>query len=188
MGEATTSGTDTEMLSHVSMRVRIVYECVPGERVSDRPAAGDWALAALLPDDADLQASAVADTDGPRLVHAGLDLTLDRDEAEGYYLNLTSPDPSLFALMRSAPGALPDTVSITASYSEAARWMDAGMHVLRGPLPEPLLAWIAEFAQHHYVTVGPKKRAGVRPSFLSRDQFGEQARRAAAGTSDRDRR
>jgi hypothetical protein len=115
-------------------------------------------------------------------------LTLDRDEAEGYYLNLTSPQPSLFALIRlpdvasataaHAPTGVPEAAAITASYNEAARWMDGGMVVIRTPLPEPLLAWIAEFAQHHFQVEGKKKGGKFRPSFLSRRQFGEVARAA----------
>jgi hypothetical protein len=115
-------------------------------------------------------------------------LTLDRDEAEGYYLNLTSPQPSLFALLRlpdvasataaQAPSGVPEAEAITASYSEAARWMDGGMVVVRTALPEPMLAWIAEFAQYHFQAEGKKKRGKFRPSFLSRQEFGEVARSA----------
>ena len=103
-------------------------------------------------------------------------MTLDRDEAEGYYLNLTSPQPSLFALIRlpdvasataaQAPAGVPEAEAITASYSEAARWMDGGMVVVRTALPEPMLAWIAEFAQYHFQAEGKKKRGKFRPSFL----------------------
>jgi hypothetical protein len=71
---------------------------------------------------------------------------------------------------------VPQAVSVTASYSEAARWMDGGMVVVRTALPEPLLAWIAEFAQHHFQVEGRKKGGKFRPSFLSRKEFGEVAR------------
>ena len=36
--------------------------------------------------------------------------------------------------------------------------MDGGMVVIRTPLPEPMLAWIAEFAQYHFQAEGKKKR------------------------------
>ncbi|HZH06785.1 MAG TPA: DUF3305 domain-containing protein [Lautropia sp.] len=125
-----------------------------------------------------------------QLTHAFIEarLTLDRDEAEGYYLNLTSPQPSLFVLLREqqvgsatdarSPSGFPAAEAVTASYSEAARWMDGGMVVVRTALPEPMLAWIAEFAQYHFKVEGKKKRGGFRPSFLTREEFGKVARSA----------
>lgn len=165
------------------------------------PAAGtanfDWHLVGLLPEDSDLDGIPSGDAEGTaKRVSAGqlsravvpARMTLDRDEAEGYYLNLTSPQPSLFVLLRqqevaSASAArghwgIPEAEAVTASYSEAARWMDGGMVVVRTALPEPMLAWIAEFAQYHFKVEGKKKRGGFRPSFLSREEFGKVARTA----------
>ena len=179
------------MLGHVELRLRLVYESV-GERPADSDIPG-WLFIGLLPED-------VTDPDSPglplpehpedlrrRVVTEPIGLTLDRDEAEGYYLNLTSSQPSLFALLRlddvsaatasRAPAEAPQAVAVTVSYNESARWMDGGMVVVRTPLPEPLLAWIAEFAQHHFkVEERKKKRANIRPSFLSRKEFGDVAR------------
>jgi hypothetical protein len=127
-------------------------------------------------------------TGHPRRLYVSVQLTLDRDEAEGYYLNLTSPQPSLFVLLgqqdvasatagRGHSGS-PQAEAVTASYSEAARWMDGGMVVVRTALPEPMLAWIAEFAQYHFQVEGKRKRGGFRPSFLTRQEFGSVARDA----------
>jgi hypothetical protein len=181
----------TSMLGQVELRLRLVYESVgPGPSDSDIPG---WRFIGLLPED-------VTDPDAPglpvpehqddldrRFVTEPIGLTLNRDEAEGYYLNLTSSQPSLFALLRlddvaaatasHAPADVPQAVSVTVSYNESARWMDGGMFVVRTPLPEPMLAWIAEFAQHHFkVEERKKKRAKIRPSFLSRAEFGEVAK------------
>jgi len=170
--------------------------------ISPLPAYGTdvpgWDLVGLLPEDVSLGDAGVdfGDPAGPAGASAGrqrfatdpMELTLDRDEAEGYYLNLTSPQPSLFALIRlpdvasataaHAPAGIPEAEAITASYNEAARWMDGGMVVIRTALPEPLLAWIAEFAQHHFQVQGRKKGGKFRPSFLSRQQFADVSRAA----------
>jgi len=190
----------SSMLGHVELRLRLVYEAA-GTAPSDSDIPG-WRFIGLLPEDviepdlpdldapglpaADAAAPDLGPAPGRRFVTEPIGLTLDRDEAEGYYLNLTSPQPSLFALLRlsdvacatasHAPAEVPQAVSVTASYSEAARWMDGGMVVVRTPLPEPLLAWIAEFAQHHFQVEGRKKGGRFRPSFLSRKEFGEVAR------------
>jgi hypothetical protein len=183
--------SSTSMLGHVELRLRLVYESV-GDRPSDSDIPG-WRFIGLLPEDmTDPDAPGLPQPDHPedlrrRFVTEPIGLTLSRDEAEGYYLNLTSSQPSLFALLRlddvaaatasRAPVDVPQAVAVTVSYNEGARWMDGGMVVVRTPLPEPLLAWIAEFAQHHFkVEERKKKRAKIRPSFLSRKEFGEVAR------------
>jgi hypothetical protein len=205
----------SSMLGHVELRVRLVYESTGAIDSSDSRSATDarrsrsgtdipgWELVGLLPEDlSEVPATAQAQLGetpphGRRCVSDPIALTLDRDEAEGYYLNLTSPQPSLFALMRlpdvasataaHAPEGVPQAVAVTASYGEGARWMDGGMVVLRTPLPEPMLAWIAEFAQHHFQVEGKKKRGKFRPSFLSRQEFGQVAKAALdeAGQADR---
>jgi hypothetical protein len=172
-----------EMHNQVSLGVRLVYE--PSRETGQSDVAG-WRLVRMLPDVAlepeDVAAGRVL---GPPVV-----LTLSRDEAHGYYLNLTSPDPSLFVLprlpdvnaatsMRRLPQP-PESVGITVSYAEGARWMDGGMVVVRTALPEALLGWIAAFTQHHFPLEGPKKRGRFRPSFLSREEFGQEAARAMA--------
>jgi hypothetical protein len=193
----------TSMLGHVELRLRLVYESV-GDRPPDSDIPG-WRFIGLLPEDVtDPDAPGLPQAEQPedlrrRFVTEPMGLTLSRDEAEGYYLNLTSSQPSLFALLRlddvaaatasRAPDGVPQAVAITASYNEGARWMDGGMVVVRTPLPEPLLAWIAEFAQHHFkVEERKKKRAKIRPSFLSRKEFGEVARaerdQASPGAAD----
>ena len=179
------SDSPETMLGHVALRLRLVYES--SEPVSGKFARSDvpgWELVGILPEDAPDGILA----ESGRHVTAPMVLTLDRDEAEGYYLNLTSPQPSLFALLRvsdvasatasQASAAAPEAVAITASYSEAARWMDGGMVVVRASLPDPLPAWIAEFAQYHFQVEGRKKRGKYRPSFLSRQEFGEEAKAA----------
>ncbi|MBX9810049.1 MAG: DUF3305 domain-containing protein [Burkholderiales bacterium] len=85
-------------------------------------------------------------------------IRLQRDEAEGYYLNITSPQPKVFILWR-----MHDDVArpmfVTVSYNEGTRWADSGENVDGVPLPAELLPWIGEFvAQHYRPEPGKQKR------------------------------
>ena len=63
-----------------------------------------------------------------QMLYPGLRLRLQRDEAEGYYLNLTSPEPKVFVLWRMVDEiARPEM--LTVSYGEGARWADSGEQV-----------------------------------------------------------
>lgn len=79
----------------------------------------------------------------------GLELTLRRDEAEGYYLNITSRQPKVFILWRK-DDEIARPRFITVSFSEGARWMDSGEHVDGVSLPVELLPWIGEFVEKNY--------------------------------------
>ena len=77
--------------------------------------------------------------DGQRLstLHPGFRIELFRDEGEGYYLNLSSGAPAWFVVWRAddedPSRAWPETVSV--SYNEAGRWLDAQEHVEQLPMP-----------------------------------------------------
>ena len=105
-----------------------------------------------------------------RTLHPGFTLELFRDEAEGYHLNLTSGAPVWFVVWRiddeDPSRAWPETVSV--SYTEAGRWLDAQERVDNVPLPADLVAWLQAYTDEHY-RPEPKKRR--RPqSFLPAEQ------------------
>jgi hypothetical protein len=107
-----------------------------------------------------------------------LELWLHRDEGEGYYLNLESPEPSFFVKWRlkdSAGEAIgePEAIALSLSYNEGGRWLDGGESVDRMPMPDEMLPWLAEFTQLHYEPEGKKKKRGPKPSFMSRTEFSE---------------
>lgn len=83
-------------------------------------------------------------------------LKLERAEAEGYYLNITSPQPKLFVLWRM-DDEIARPVFLTVSYNEGTRWADSGENVDGVALPVELLPWMAEFAAEHYKPE-PKKK------------------------------
>lgn len=76
-------------------------------------------------------------------------IRLQRHEAEGYYLNITSPQPKVFVLWRMGESG-PRPALLTVSYNEGTRWADSGESVDGVPLPSEWLPWIAEFVAQHY--------------------------------------
>jgi hypothetical protein len=105
-----------------------------------------------------------------RSLHPGFVLELFKDEAEGYFLNLTSGSPVWFVMWRldedDPSAARPEAVSL--SYNEAGRWLDAQERVDNVPLPPDLVEWLQAYTDAHY-RPEPKKRK--RPaSFLPPDE------------------
>jgi len=101
-----------------------------------------------------------------RSLHPGFRLELFRDEAEGYFLNLTSGAPVWFVMWRiddaDPSRAWPETVSL--SYTEAGRWLDAQERVDNVPLPAELRDWLQAYTDAHY---RPEPKQRRRPqSFL----------------------
>ena len=96
-------------------------------------------------------------------LHPGFRLRLHRDEAEGYYLNVSSQRPSVFVMWRMEDErALPQ--SVTLSYNEAGRQMDGGEQVDTVPMPAELFAWVGAWVEENYRPEAKKRR---RPrSFL----------------------
>ena len=97
-------------------------------------------------------------------LYPGFDIVLHRDEAEGYFHNVSTEKPSVFVLWRMEAGrAVPRYVTV--SYDEASRWMDAGAQVDSVAMPAAICTWLRDYVARNY-RPGPKKR--VRPrSFLA---------------------
>jgi len=90
-------------------------------------------------------------------LYPGHSLALTRDEAEGYYLNITSPEPKVFVLWRMIDDVA-QPQRITVSYGEGARWADSGEQVDGVAIPRELLPWVAAFVEKHYEPEAPKKK------------------------------
>lgn len=93
----------------------------------------------------------------------GLPVTLHRDEAEGYHLNLSSGGPVWFVMWRvddaDPSRAWPEMVTL--SYHEAARLLDAQERVDNLPLPPAVTAWLQAYADEHY---RPEAKQRKRPA------------------------
>ena len=105
-----------------------------------------------------------------RTLHPGFRLELFGDQGEGYHLNLSSGTPVWFVVWRiddeDPSRAWPETVSL--SYGEAGRWLDAQERVDNVPLQPELAVWLQAYTDLNY-RPEPKKRR--RPqSFVAPDQ------------------
>jgi hypothetical protein len=120
--------------------------------------------------------------DGARYwLFTGLSVTLFRDDAEGYFLNLNSPQPCFWVFWRAdeehlldgEPMAVPQIATL--SYHDAGRWLDAQEKVDQVPAPPEVVDWLQAFvAEHHQIE--PKRRK--RPDSFKplTDRFGQPAR------------
>jgi hypothetical protein len=94
-----------------------------------------------------------------------LEVALHRDEAEGYYLNLSSGAPVWFVMWRvdeaDPSRAWPELVTL--SYNEAGRLLDAQERVDNVPLRGEAVEWLQAYTDAHYKPE-PKKRSRP-PSF-----------------------
>jgi hypothetical protein len=105
-----------------------------------------------------------------RWLHPGFALSLYADEGEGYYLNLSSGNPVWFVMWRidadDPSRAWPETVSL--SYNEAGRWLDAQERVDNVPMTGGVREWLQAWTDANY---RPEPKERRRPqSFRSPDQ------------------
>lgn len=105
-----------------------------------------------------------------RTLHPGFAVVLHRDEAEGYYLNLSSGSPVWFVMWRiddtDPSRAWPELVTL--SYNEAGRLLDAQERVDTVPLPADVAQWLQAYTDTHY---RPEPKQRKRPaSFRPFDQ------------------
>ena len=92
-----------------------------------------------------------------QMLYPGFELKLQRDEAEGYYLNLTSPAPKVFVLW-GLVGEYARPQFVTVSYNEGARWMDSAEHVDGVPLPMELQSWLGAYVNENYRPAPQQKK------------------------------
>jgi hypothetical protein len=118
--------------------------------------------------------------DGPDLqqwLHPGFELALHRDEAEGYYLNVSTDTPKIFVLWimdggrEGVDAARGVPLQVTASYHEASRWMDAGHTMDCVPMPSEVYAWVGEYVENNY-RPEPRKRIKPRSFVHPKDRVG----------------
>lgn len=117
------------------------------------------------------------DASGSRWQFGGYSIELHRSEAEGYFLNTTSPEPKVFVMWRSiddAPNPPLRPQVVTVSYNEAARLLDGGESVDAVPMPPEVMAWMAPFVAEHYK---PEPKRKVKRNDPFADRAGERPRR-----------
>jgi len=106
-------------------------------------------------------------------------VTLFRDDTEGYYLNLDSPQPCFWVLWRlddpSDDQAMPEPLIVTLSYHDAGRWLDAQERVDQVPASPEVVQWLADFVHVHYQPEPKKRKRPVSFQPLT-DRFGNPVR------------
>lgn len=101
-------------------------------------------------------------------LHPGFQLVLHKDEAEGYYLNCSAPNPRVFVLWRMEEDrALP--LDVTVSSDEAGRWLDGGHSVDGVDMTPEIFTWVGEYVEKNYKPE-PKKRIKPRSFIHPKDR------------------
>lgn len=164
-----------------SLRVAIVME-----RVANPNAWEDWrfSVAEVVPDEGSFGTSVrLLRDDGKvsRWLHPGQELTLFPDECKGYFLNLTSGNPSWFVSWRGCDGdaAQVEVTAASVSYIEADRRLSVEERVESVPLAPELCEWLQSFTNRHF---RPDTQRKVRAqSFLSPQERERLARQSLPG-------
>ena len=168
------------MATRPSLQVAVIMR---RERIDNRWQPWRWVLAEVVAHEEAFGNEArllYKGDDEERWLHPAFTVELFRDDAEGYYLNATTPAPCWFVLWRmdeeasvaAEPIARPVMVSL--SYHDAGRWLDAQETVEQVPAPEGVVAWLREFVEMHYVQE-PKKRQRPQSFRGLQDRFGQPA-------------
>jgi hypothetical protein len=142
-------------MSALRFSVAVVIERVP---LSNRWVSEQWRVATVECNDAPPGPVKVDDNAaGTRWRFGGHAIELHRSESEGYFLNLTAPDPKVFVMrrMNEDDGGSDDDPKwrpqlVTVSYNEAARLLDGGEQVDAVALPDSIRDWMQPFVAEHY--------------------------------------
>jgi hypothetical protein len=128
--------------------------------------------------------------DGALWLFPNFKVELYSDDAEGYLLNVTSPDPCFFVMWRMEEQAslskdlvaVPERVSL--SYHDAGRWLDAQETIEQVPASQDIVQWVREFANDHYT---PEVKRRQRPQSFQAltDRFGQPAKVTTGDRSGR---
>jgi hypothetical protein len=141
------------------------------EVVESRWESHRWQLLGVVPDVGGEPRVIVEGAGRLQKLFPGLPVFLYPDEAEGYFLNVSSEAPSVFVSMR-VDEATGETYAFeaTLSYNQAARWMDGGARVERAVARPHLNPWMGEWVEANY-RPEPKKRQKPRSFEGKEGQF-----------------
>ncbi|MGC1176316.1 DUF3305 domain-containing protein [Polaromonas sp.] len=154
------------------------------ERIDNRWQPWRWSLADIVPHEEGFGTQPrllLKDDQEERWLHPGFRVELFTDDAEGYYLNITTPQPCFWVVWRmeeetalaDEPVAVPQTVTL--SYHDAGRWLDAQETVEQVAAPRDVVEWMQAFVDAHYVLEAKRRQ---RPQSFKplQDRFGNPAR------------
>ncbi|HUL57498.1 MAG TPA: DUF3305 domain-containing protein [Usitatibacter sp.] len=153
------------MAGNPTLKVAVILS---RESVDSRWESHRWQLLGVVPDVGGAPRTLVDEGAVRQRLYPGLEVTLFNDEAEGYFLNVSSEEPSVFVSIRQGEAdEEPYPFQCTVSYNEAARWMDGSEKVERAPAWPGLVEWIQAWVGVHY---RPEPRRRQRPqSFAGKE-------------------
>lgn len=158
-----------------AIQVAVTMRRVPNTGAASRWESHRWELASVTP--SQLFSTTLSTED--LVVSAPFDVTLFKDDGQGYRLNADSPAPCWFVMWRSDEvSGRPEVQAVSLSYHDAGRWLDSQERVDQVPLlpayPE-IVDTLREFADLHDIV--EEKRRKRPDSFKSlTDRFGMPAR------------
>jgi len=139
--------------------VSVIMQRIP---LDNRWADERWEACAVELEETERTAPSMSvDATQSRWRFSGLEIELHPVEAQGYYLNVSAPEPKVFVLWRTADDDAPPKARpliVTVSYDEAARFLDAGEQVDAVAMPPGLRAAMEAFVATHY-RPEPRKKA-----------------------------
>ena len=153
------------------------------ERIDNRWQPWRWSLADVVPHDdshGELPRLLQKDAREERWLHPGFTVELYLGDAEGYYLNVTTTEPCFWVVWRMqeatelAPEPVPVPQSVTLSYHDAGRWLDAQETVEQVPAPPAVVEWVRAFVARHHV-LEPRRRQRAESFKSLEDRFGNPA-------------
>jgi Protein of unknown function (DUF3305) len=147
------------MLDRPTRKISVI---LAREAVESRWEDHQWQVLGVVPDVGGEVRTIMENAKSLQRLFPGFEVTLFADEAEGYYLNVSSEAPSVFVSVRTdESGGDPYPFQATLSYNEAARWMDGGEKVERIVAWPELAAWMGQWVEDNY-RPEPKKRQRPR--------------------------
>ena len=90
-------------------------------------------------------------------LYPGLSVSLHRDECDGYYHNLQSPQPGCYIIANLAADGTPSPYIVTLSFDEANSYLQGSAEVYAVPIPPELYRWTEAYVLEHYAPEKKKK-------------------------------
>ena len=154
------------------------------ERIDNRWQPWRWSLADIVPQEEGFGLQPrllLKDEQEERWLHPGFKVELFTDDAEGYYLNVSTPQPCFWVVWRMeeevglADEPVPVPQTVTLSYHDAGRWLDAQETVEQVAAPRAVVEWLQAFVDANYVLEAKRRQ---RPQSFKplQDRFGNPAR------------